>query len=87
MNCLSAFLKILKLLEWNEGNFKILKSWNWFIPKIDRTKHVVTGHFVLRLTYFNSGELQNGSVNAAMLTTINHVIIDEIYLNEFEWPL
>ena len=55
----------------------------WLLVNDTKPKH----HFVLRLTYFNSGELQNGSVNAAMLTTINHVIIDEIYLNEFEWPL
>ena len=28
MNCLSAFLKILKLPKWNKGNFKILKNNN-----------------------------------------------------------
>ena len=26
INCPSAFLKILKLAEWNEGNFKIFKN-------------------------------------------------------------
>ena len=44
INCSSAFLKILKLLDWNESSFKIFKNHEGqFIPKIGGTKHVITG--------------------------------------------
>ena len=57
------------------------KSQEWFIPKIALTEYVVTGqslqtnkHFVLKRISFNSRQLQNNSVDGAMLITINRVI-------------
>ena len=54
----------------------------WFIPKIARNKHVITGEshqanklFVLKLISFKSGQLQNNTVNGAMSISINCVII------------
>ena len=35
-------------------------------------------HFVLKLIYFNSGQIQNNSVYGAMLITINRVIRSEV---------
>ena len=67
------------------------KSWDWFIPKIARTEHVIAGlshqtnkHFVLKLTADNyksaSGQLQNNTVYGAMSITINCVISYSILL-------
>ena len=61
INWPSSFLKILKLLGWNEGNSKNFKK-SWLIPKTARNKQAVTGwsnqtnkDFTLKLTSFNSG--------------------------------
>ena len=64
INCPSALLEILKLPEWNEGNFKIFKNREgdlspkspqpsmWFTPNKEKKR------FILKLIYFNSGTNQ-----------------------------
>ena len=42
INCPRGFLKILKLPEFNEGNFNFQKSRGLFIRKIAQTRHVIT---------------------------------------------
>ena len=50
----------IALVKWGQfQNFK--KSQGWFIPKISRTKHVITGDTLLKLTSFNSGNYKSAS--------------------------
>ena len=85
IDCLSANFEIARVKQVQFQNLQ--KSRAWFIPKIAWSKHMVTGqsyqankHFVLKLISFNigwlqnSGQLQNNSVNGAILIITNHVI-------------
>ena len=86
INCPSAFLKILKFPEWNEGNFKIYKYREGDLSQkiANQIAYQTNKHFVLKITagnlksasgqLQNSWQLQNSSVNGAILITINRVI-------------
>ena len=86
INCPSAFLKILKFPEWNEDNFKIYKYREGDLSQkiANQIAYQTNKHFVLKITagnlksasgqLQNSWQLQNSSVNGAILITINRVI-------------
>ena len=89
MNCLGVFLKILKFLEWNKDNFKILRdrkgelSQKWPEPNmwllVNHTKPTITVYWSqYHLTAGNykstDEQLQNDSVNSAMMITIKMLI-------------
>ena len=44
-------------------------------------------HFVLKVTSFNSGQLQNNTVNSAMSISINHVIKIEVSMTCVNWVI
>ena len=81
INCPSAFLKILKFPEWTEGNFKIYKYHEGDLSQkiANQIAYQTNKHFVLKLTagnlksasgqLQNSWQLQNNSVNGAILIT------------------
>ena len=60
--CIFDNIEITRVKREQFQNFQ--KSREWFISKIVRTKHMITGkshqinkHFVLKLIFFNSGQL------------------------------
>ena len=64
---LACIFEIFELARVKRGQFQIFqKSRGWFIPKIARNKHVITGwshqankHFVLKLISFRSVQIAN----------------------------
>ena len=83
----SWFLKILKLAWFYSGNFKIFKNTvGQFITNRPPKSHQTNKHFGLKLISFNSGQLrnngqlQNNSVNGAMLISMNPMIMGIISL-------
>ena len=80
--CLGRVIWWDKLLECIFENFEFVQvklvqfqnfqtSQGWFIPKIAClvTGYMLLVHFTLKLIFFNSGQLQNNSINSAVLIT------------------